>query len=64
MFHQNSHNRSDNFHENREVDIMGEFLKIWEFILVIIRVTFAENSKFWFKTKILKFVGIKPSHKL
>ena len=50
-FHENSHYRNVQFRENHKNHIMGGFVKILEFTLVIIFVIFPQ---------ILKFTGILP----
>ena len=47
------------FQTKCENHILGEFVKIREFILVIIFVIFTENDDFGLKMKILKFSGIR-----
>ena len=46
IFHDESLYRHGNFYENRENYIKGEFIKIWEFILVIIFTIFRQKCQF------------------
>ena len=49
--HGNSLYRNGHFQENRENHIQVEFVKIREFILVIIFVTFPQKQHFWLKNE-------------
>ena len=46
IFHEESLYRHGHFYENRENYIKGEFIKIWEFILVIIFTIFRQKCQF------------------
>ena len=50
--------------KNFENQIWSEFVKFQEFTLVIILAIFPQNDNFSLQMKILKFLGIQPTHKI
>ena len=60
IFRGNSHYRNGYFQEIRENHVQGEFVKIWEYTLVIF--FSLKNDNLGSKITVLNFLGIHPKH--